>query len=185
MADEAFVRETRAFFHLGDAVETEEPELSFDLVVAHTVYSHLLDPEAALTEAYRVLKPGGRIAIFDGDFAMITVELFDGDPLQAAAEAIIRNMVHAPYVMRHLPSLATKAGFDVTTVEAHGYVQTTSPDYLLSLIARSLDAAVSADELGEALSDGFKREAQRRVENGTFYGAILFLSLIAEKPTAV
>ena len=61
-------------------------------------------------------------------------------------------------------------------------MQTTSPDYLLSLISRSLDAAVTSDEIGEALSDGFKREAQQRVENGTFYGAILFLSLIAEKP---
>jgi ubiquinone/menaquinone biosynthesis C-methylase UbiE len=185
MADEAFGREPRASFHVGDAVRTEEPESSFDLVIAHTVYSHLPDPEGALREAYRVLKPGGRLAIFDGDYATITVELFDGDPLQAAVEAIIRNMVHAPYVMRSLPALATEAGFSVTTVEPHGYVQTTSPDYLLSLMSRSLDAAVRADEFGEVLSDGFKREAQRRVENGTFYGAILFLSVIAEKPTAV
>lgn len=185
MADEAFAGEPRAGFHVGDAVRTEEPGSSFDLVVAHTVYSHLPDPAGALGEAYRVLRPGGRLAIFDGDYATITVELFDGDPLQAAVAAIMRNMVHAPYIMRHLPALATEAGFTVTTVEPHGYVQTTSPDYLLSLLCRSLDAAVRADEFGEALSDGFKREAQRRVENGTFYGAILFVSLIGEKPTAV
>jgi hypothetical protein len=31
------------------------------------------------------------------------------------------------------------------------------------------------------LVDGFEREAQRRVENGTFYGGMLFLSLTARK----
>src|SRR5210317_722006 len=34
-------------FHVGDAVDTGEPDASFDLVIAHTVFSHLPDPEAA------------------------------------------------------------------------------------------------------------------------------------------
>ncbi len=185
MAEETFAGEIRASFHAGEAARTEEPDSSFDVVVAHTVYSHLTDPEAALAEAHRVLKPGGRLVIFDGDFATTTVELFAGDPLQAAVGAIIRNMVHAPFVMRHLPTLAAEAGFTVTMVEPHGYVQTASPDYLLSLISRSLDAGVRAGDFGAVLSDGFKREAQRRVENGTFYGAVMFLTLFAEKPIAV
>jgi hypothetical protein len=107
--------------------------------------------------------------------------LFGGDPLQSAADAALRNVVHAPYVMRRLPALVTAAGFSLQSVEAHGYVQTKSPDYLLSLLSRGASAAAKAAEIGPELVDSFEREARRRVANGTFYGAMLFLSLTARK----
>jgi arsenite methyltransferase len=181
MARKAFAAEPRASFTVADAVATGQADAAFDLVIAHTVYSHLTDPEGALGEARRVLKPGGQFVIFDGDFATLTVALFDGDPLQSAVGAVLRNMVHAPYIMRRLPGLVTAAGFSVQSVEPHGYVQTTSPDYLLSLLSRGTSAAARAGEIGQALVDGFDQEARRRVANGTFYGALLFLSLTARK----
>jgi len=181
MAREAFAGEPRVSFALGDAVATGQADASFDLVIAHTVYSHLADPEGALAEARRVLRPGGQLVIFDGDFATITVALFDGDPLQSAVAAVLRHMMHAPYIMRRLPPLVTAAGFSVQSVEPHGYVQTTTPDYLLTLLSRGTNAAARAGEIGQELVDGFSQEARRRVANGTFYGAILFLSLAARK----
>jgi hypothetical protein len=69
----------------------------------------------------------------------------------------------------------------VQSVEPHGYVQTTSPDFLLTLLSRGTNAAAQAGEIGQGLVDGFDREARRRVADGTFYGAILFLSLTARK----
>ena len=181
MAREAFAGEPRVSFALGDAVATGQADASFDLVIAHTVYSHLADPEGALAEAHRVLRPGGQLVIFDGDFATITVALFDGDPLQSAVAAVLRHMMHAPYIMRRLPPLVTAAGFSVQSVEPHGYVQTTTPDYLLTLLSRGTNAAARAGDIGQELVDGFSQEARRRVANGTFYGAILFLSLAARK----
>jgi len=181
MARQAFAGEPRVSFAPGDALSTGQPDSSFDLVIAHTVYSHLVDPEGALAEARRVLRPGGQLAIFDGDFATITVALFDGDPLQSLVGTILRHMMHAPYVMRRLPALVAAAGFNVQSVEPHGYVQTTSPDFLLTLLSRGANGAAQAGEIGQALVEGFDREARRRVANGTFYGAILFLSVIARK----
>jgi len=181
MASETFAGEPRVSFAVGDAMATGQADAFFDLVIAHTVYSHLVNPEGALTEANRVLRPGGQLVIFDGDFATLTVALSDGDPLQSAAGAVLRNLVHAPYIMRRLPALVTAAGFSVQSVEPHGYVQTTTPDYLLTLLSRGTHAAAQAGEIGQELIDGFDREARRRVANGTFYGAILFLSLAARK----
>ena len=86
-----------------------------------------------------------------------------------------------PYIMRRLPALVSAAGFRVQSVEPHGYVQTTSPDFLLRLLSRGTNAAARAGEIGQGLVDGFAQEARRRVANGTFYGAILFLSLAARK----
>ena len=99
MAAAAFAGEPRVSFAVADAMATGQADAFFDLVIAHTVYSHLLNPKAALTEARRVLRPGGLLVIFDGDFATLTVALFKGDPLQTAAEAVLRNLVHAPYIM--------------------------------------------------------------------------------------
>jgi ubiquinone/menaquinone biosynthesis C-methylase UbiE len=107
MADETFAGEPRVSFAIGDAAATGQADACFDLVIAHTVYSHLVDPERALAEARRVLRPGGQLVIFDGDFATLTVALFDGDPLQAAVGAVLRNLVHrtlhhaAPSRSRH------------------------------------------------------------------------------------
>ena len=169
-------------FHVGDAADTGEPDASFDLVVAHTVFSHLPDPDAALCEARRVLRPGGRLVIFDGDYAASTVALVPGDPLQTAMEAALRHLVHDPYLMRRLPAMAREAGFEVEPLAPHGYVQTEAPDYLLTLLARGVAAAVNEGEMGRELADGFVAEARRRVAAGTFYGAILFVSLSACKP---
>jgi ubiquinone/menaquinone biosynthesis C-methylase UbiE len=181
MAREAFAGEPRASFVIGEAAATGQADASFDLVIAHTVYSHLIDPEKALVEARRVLKPGGQLVIFDADFATLTVALFGGDPLQSAADAFLRHVVHAPYVMRRLPALVIAAGFSLQSVEPHGYVQTKSPDYLLSLLSRGAGAAAQAVEIGPELVGSFEREARHRVANGTFYGAMLFLSLTAHK----
>ena len=181
MAREAFAGEPRLSFRLGDAAATRQPSTSFDLVIAHTVYSHLVDPQAALVEAYRVLKPGGRLAIFDGDFASLTVALFDGDPLQSATATVLRHMVHAPHIMRQLPTLVAAAGFTLESLEPHAYVQTRSPDYLLSLLSRGMKAAKRAGEIGQAIVESFDAEARRRVENRTFFGSLTFLSVIARK----
>ena len=152
------------------------------MVVVHTVFSHLADPEAALQEAFRVLRPGGTLAVFDGDYATITVALFDGDPLQTAVDAVRRNLVHDPYVMRKLPRMTRDAGFRGAETRAHGYMQTEDPTYLVSLLARGVAAAVAAGEIGEEMAEGVNQEAAARVAEGRFYGAILFVSMLARKP---
>ena len=48
MARERFNGEPRVSFARGEAASTGQPDASFDLVIAHTVYSHLVDPESAL-----------------------------------------------------------------------------------------------------------------------------------------
>ena len=59
-------------FIVGDAHDLDFAAASFDAVVAHTLLSHVRDPLAVLAEAARVVRPGGTVAIFDGDYASLT-----------------------------------------------------------------------------------------------------------------
>jgi ubiquinone/menaquinone biosynthesis C-methylase UbiE len=55
-------------FLIGDAENTMEPDASFDVVTNRHLVWTLVDPAAAFSEWHRVLKPGGKLLIIDGDF---------------------------------------------------------------------------------------------------------------------
>lgn len=172
----------RLRFEIGDARSMPFDADSFDVVIFHTCLCHVPDPQDALSEAHRVLRPGGELAVFDGDYATTTFAIGEDDQLQQCADAVIQAMVHDRWLVRRLPKLVESRGFEVRRFDSHGYVQTSAPDYLLTLVDRGADVLAGSGRIEDEGASWLKSEARRRVEAGEFYGFIAFASLIAGKP---
>ena len=155
---------------------------AFDVVVFDSTLSHVPGPERALAEVHRVLRPGGSLAVFDGDYATTTIALGDHDPLQTCVAAMMANSVNDRWLMRRLPSLVRASGFEEADFRSHGYAETGGGAYLLSVVDRGADILHASGAIGEATAAAFKSEARRRVESGTFFGHIAYASLTARKP---
>src|SRR5688572_13911660 len=83
-------------FRTGDSHGLQLSAATFDAAVAHTLASHVADPLAVLKEMARVVRPGGTIGVFDGDYASLTFGADDPEKGKADDEAIINAVVTNP-----------------------------------------------------------------------------------------
>jgi ubiquinone/menaquinone biosynthesis C-methylase UbiE len=169
-------------FQQADARSLPFEDDTFDVVVFDSTLTHVPGPERALAEAFRVLRPAGQLAVFDGDYSTVTVALGDHDPVQACVDAMVAGSVTDRWLVRRLPAMARDAGFEVASIRSHGFVEITGADYMLSIVDRGADLLSSNGELSADSALGLKAEARRRVEAGTFFGHIAYLSLVARRP---
>ena len=168
-------------FREGDGRSLPFSDAEFDVVVLHTTLCHVPSPERVLAEAFRVLRSNGWLAVFDGDYETITVTTHPNDPLGPCIESFKESFINDIWLMRKLPALATSAGFRVVRFESHGYIESSEPTYLLTVIDRGVDRLVAPGVIGQELGTALKAEARRRAARGEFYGHIGYVSLLARK----
>jgi ubiquinone/menaquinone biosynthesis C-methylase UbiE len=166
----------------GDGRALPFEDASLDVVVFHTSLCHVPEPERALEEAVRVVRPKGSLVVFDGDYATTTVALGEADPLQACAEAFMGFAVHDRWLVRRLPTLARAAGVAEVRLRSHAYLESPEAGYMLAVVERGADVLVATGRLGAEAGEALKREARRRSDEGVWFGFIAYASLIGSKP---
>lgn len=168
-------------FRVGDSHSLELRDASFDAVVAHTLFSHLDDPSAVLKEIVRIVKPGGKVAIFDGDYASMTFEADDPDKAKAHDEMIINAVVTNPRVMRQMPRLLREAGLQLVAAFSYVVADVGRADFWESAIKSFVRLLPKAGAMTEGEAAEWAAAMLRRSEQGTFFGASNYYSYVATK----
>ena len=171
----------RIDFRTGDVHRLEFADGSFDALVAHTLLSHVADPGAVLEEAARVVRPGGMVGIFDGDYASLTFDHADSVKGKADDEALIGAIVTNPRVMRQMPRLLRAAGFELVTVFSHVLPETGTADFWAGGIEIYRKLMPQAGVLAVEEADAWAANLRRDSDAGVFFGSCNYYAYLAKR----
>jgi ubiquinone/menaquinone biosynthesis C-methylase UbiE len=184
-AAQRFAREEdlqdRTRFQTGDTRSLDREDDSFDAVVAHTLLSHVERPASVLQEAARVLRSGGLFGVFDGDYASLTFDNPDEEKGRQYDEALIAAVVTNPRVMRQMPRMLKKAGFQLVYSSAYVLAEVGTADFWASAIEAYRRLIPKAGILSEVEADAWAAGLRNDSTNGTFFGSTNYYAYVARK----
>jgi ubiquinone/menaquinone biosynthesis C-methylase UbiE len=173
--------ENRLEFHLGDAHKLEFPTATFDAVIANTLISHVTEPMLVIEEMARVVRRGGTIAIFDGDYASLTYAFPDHEFGRQMDEALAIASFNNPRIMRELPRMITKYGLEISSAWGDAVSEIGKGSYFKSFaetyapyVANA--GLLSADEVEMWLSA--QREA---MQTGVFFASCSYYTYLLRR----
>lgn len=182
-----FVAEARAraegvenlAFEVADGAALPLGDGTADHAIFHTVLSHVPDPGPLLSEAVRVLKPGGRLVVCDADFSKASLAGFVDDPLDSFARSFVGHFVTDPYLVGRLRALVQAAGARVLSFTVRNRLLTEAAQ-MRPWVEETGKLLVARGEIGAPLAEAMVAEYERRSEAGTLYGSQVFATLVAE-----
>jgi ubiquinone/menaquinone biosynthesis C-methylase UbiE len=110
-------------FHEADATSLPVPDASFDRAVCVQVLEYVRDVPTALREMHRALRPGGRVVVWDVDWATVSWQAIDRQLTRRVLAAWDKHLTH-PSLPRTLAAQLRNAGFEDVRMDAHAFATT-------------------------------------------------------------
>ncbi len=168
-------------FDVARAESTGFDDDTLDLVILHTLLSHVPDQGAVLDEARRILKPGGWLAVCDADFSKTSVAIGDADPLQACADVWVAGNVTDLWLIPKLPGLLRQKGFEIKAFRGHNRLDTAGIGTGPVWINIGIDTLLKEGRISEETAVALRQECQDRIDQGRFFASLPFASAVAVK----
>lgn len=171
----------RLSFQVGDAHRLEFASSTFDVVIAHTLISHVTEPAKVLSEIARVVRPGGWVVIFDGDYASLTYAFPDHRFGQKMDVALATASFNNPRIMRDLPRLLPKVGLQLAQAWGDAVIEIGKSSYFRSFAETYAPYVKHAGLLPAPAVDVWLDEQRQAMEKGTFFASCNYYTYIAQR----
>ena len=140
----------RIEFREGSVLQLPFPESSFDAVLCATVLSHVPGGDTAVPELARVLRPGGRVGVFEIDTDMTAFTHPDRVLTRRIIAAASDATAVDGWVGRRMPSLFEQGGLKDIHVRGFFPLETDPRGFYASLANRSAETALTSGAITEA-----------------------------------
>lgn len=189
---EAFIRAAIAYsrvekldgqieFKAGDAHSTVFPESSFDVVIAHTLISHVSDPAQVLKEMARLVRPGGTVVIFDGDYASLTYAYADPDSGREMDAALAAATFNNPTIMRELPRMLPMHGLRLKAAWGDAVAEIGQASFFRSFADTYIPYVRKAGVLPNSMIDAWYEWQQQAMKEGSFFASCNYYAYLATR----
>ena len=171
----------RIDLRVGDLHALDEPDDSYDFVIAHTLISHVADPAKVITEMSRVVRPNGTIAIFDGDYASLTFGA--GDPKRDATMVdTLRSIAVAnPYVMRQVPALLRDCNLEIVAFLPAIHAEAGEGAFFANIAESYISMVVAAGTVTSEDANDWLLMLRKASREKTFFGACSYYTYLVRK----
>ena len=170
-------------FHEGDVAALPVEDAGFDRALSVQVLEYVADIPAALAELHRALRPGGRLMIWDVDWATLSWHSADPDRMDRVMRAWDAHLSN-PSLPRTLSAQLRSAGFDDVEMEGHSFATdaVTSETYAGALLQLMEEYVARREEIGADEAAAWVAEQRELVERSESFFARIQFCFTATRP---
>ena len=161
-------------FNSGKAEALPYQAAIYDGAFAARLLLHASDPDAAVSELARVVKPGGRAVVMDWDFGTVSVDHPDRALTRRLLEWRNDHRGGNNWSGRQLWRRMVSAGFVNLSVNPWVSVALSPLDGLAQSLWRAAQAARDAGAISSAEHDTWVNDLKARLREGTYFASIVF-----------
>jgi ubiquinone/menaquinone biosynthesis C-methylase UbiE len=154
---------------------------SVDLVWCERVLQHLDDPQTAINDIARVLRPGGCAVLLDADQGTRILTDLEPDIASAFSRASL-SAVANPYAARRIPAQVRRAGLALDSdVGSSAFIFSSEILLRTQVLQRAAQDAIGSGRLARDVAEAAVSAVYEAVNRGDAFAAITVFGFVARK----